>query len=362
MRLALCRPDRVGDVILATACLEPIRRQLPDVRLCFLARETMRPLLEDHPLLDGFLALPPEDNHGANERLVRSLETWRPDVLVHLHPDPTAERAGQLADVPRRLGYRHRRPWHRARLTDAVPDRRALGCKHEAESNFDLLAPLGVRPPSSADELRPRVALTERWRESLREKVPATMTKENRPYVVFNPTAHALDLRWPAAHFTRLTCEIVERRPNLVVVLVAGRADDPSVVEVRTRLSGDATRSPSWLVDLAGRTNLGELAWLLRDARALVSRNTGTTHLAAAVGCPLVEVFGRQEPAYGPVRWRALGESSRTRIVVAQPSPRRFGEGRRVWWRRLHASVSPEEVRDALLAVLDEPTSPRSWS
>lgn len=339
LRLVLSRPDRVGDVILATCCLEAIGQQRPGARLRFIAREAMRPLLEGHPRLDGFLPLPAD---GDPAPLARALAAWQPDVLVHLHPDPTAERAGQLAGIPRRIGYRHRWPRGNARLTETFSDRRPLGEKHEALANFDLLAPLGVQPPADLAALRPSLVPVARGQN------PLPVDRRSFPYVVLNPTAHALDLRWPAAHFAALVAGIVERRPDLAVVLVAERPDDPSVVAIRTRLG-----AAPWLVDLAGRTGLGELAALLHDARALVSRNTGTAHLAAAVGCPLVEIFGRHEPAYGPGRWRALGDPAHTRVIVAAPSPRRFLEPKRTWWRRLHASVPVSEVRAALLDLLE---------
>lgn len=343
MRLALCRPDRVGDVILATACLEPIRRQFPDARLLFLAREAMRPLLEGHPSLvgNGFIALPPSHGWRDHRALAERLRGEWIDALVHLHPDGMTAISGRLAGVPRQIGYRTAGVRDFFTLSDPLTDRRAGGRQHEALANFDLLAPLGVRPPATAEDLRPRVVLAERWRESWRVKSPAS------PYLVLNPTAHALDLRWPAEHFLQLAREVAAARPDLAVVLVAERADDPSVTFIRAGLG-----AVPWLVDLAGQTNLGELAWLLREARALVSRNTGTTHLAAAVGCPLVEIFGRAEPAYGPGRWRALGEPARTRVVAARPSRRRLLEGRRAWWRRLHASVPVAEVRAALDEVL----------
>lgn len=348
MRLALCRPDRVGDVILATACLEPIRQQFPGARLFFLAREAMRPLLEHHPLLDGFIALPgPGDSI---QPLAHALREARPDALVHLHPDAVCQHAGQIAQVPRRLGYRHRWLTDRRTLTDRFPDHRREGTRHEAEYNFDLLAPLGIRPPATADELRPRVALAEEARGSLAATLSTLKLQSSDPYLVLNPTAYSPDLRWPAASFAELATELAHRRPELAIVLVAERVDDPSIVEIRQRLG-----SPPWLRDLAGRTNLGELGWLLRDARALVTRNTGTSHLAAAVGCPLVELFGRLEPRYGPSRWRALGDPGCTVVIAAHPTPRRWGENKRAWWRRAHAAIPTAEVLAAVLSLLAIP-------
>ncbi|MBV9127369.1 MAG: glycosyltransferase family 9 protein [Verrucomicrobia bacterium] len=352
MRLVLCRPDRVGDVILATACFEPIRQQLPDARLFFVAREPMRPLLENHPLLDGFLACPADASRLAS--FTAALRALRADAIVHLHPDRLCERAGADAQIPRRIGYRPRAAWfsseRRQLLTESLPDRRRTGLRHEAEYNFDLLAPLGVRPPASVAELRPRVALSDHGQDSsIFQKITAA-----RPYVVLNPTAHSPTLRWPAARFAELATRIFDHWPDLHLVLVAERADDPSIIEIRQRLRP----LPSRLLDLAGQTNLAELATVLHSACALVSRNTGTTHLAAAVGCPLVELFGRLEPIYGPGRWRALGPPDHTIAISARPGRRRWFESKRAFWQRGLPMIPTGEVFTALAALLSRKTAP----
>ena len=109
--LFLCRPDRVGDVIIATSVLEPIHRQRPDDRLVFVAREGMRSLLEGHPLLGGFVALPrfePNARHLRARRRdwSRELAAWNADAFVHFHPDDAAQLSAQSARIPRRIGYR----------------------------------------------------------------------------------------------------------------------------------------------------------------------------------------------------------------------------------------------------------------
>jgi ADP-heptose:LPS heptosyltransferase len=350
----LSRPDRVGDVIIATACFGLIRHQRPDARLVFMARESMRPLLENHPLLDGFIALPTPNKSGFFTRLndlTARISPYKADALVHLHPELLCELAGRAARIPQRFGYRHSALLDPFTLTRRFTDRRREGRKHEGEYNFDLLAPLGIASPASADELQPCVHLDERWRESLRAKLgEAAAVRDGSGYTVLNPTAYSLDLRWPAEAFAQLAREAAGRLGR--IVLVAERADDPSIVEIRRCLGGDFPG----LIDLSGRTNLAELGWLLHGARVLVTRNTGTSHLAAAVGCPTVELFGRLEPIYGPDRWRALG--GRTTIIRAQPDARRRGESKRDWWRRAHAAIpAPEVLRAALELARAAPSS-----
>ena len=350
--LILCRPDRIGDVIIATACLEPIRHQRPGERIVFLAREVMRPLLENHPLLDGFLALPAADLDAERSRvawktLTEAIRVRQPGAFVQLHPDAPCQRAARAAAVPRRVGYR-RSLLLDLTLTDRVRDRRADGTRHEAECNFDLLAPLGIRPPTPGT-LRPQVHLPESWRNSLRIRLAAAGFERfddgDEDYAVLNPTAFALDLRWSPEAFAWLALELLKPGRFSRVMLVGDHINDPSAREIR-RLLGPGVPG---LIDLSGATNLAELGWLLRYAKLLVSRNTGTTHLAAAVGCPTLELFGRLEPVYGQARWRALGE--RVAAVSAPPIKRRFGEDKRAFWQRGYASIPRETVLEAALSL-----------
>jgi ADP-heptose:LPS heptosyltransferase len=341
--IILCRPHRVGDVIIATACLPALRRQRPDERIVFVAREAMRPLLEDHPLLDAFIGLPAEPGFAARlGSLAAAFRAHRDTAIVHLHPDKLCQLAAWRAGIPRRIGYRSSflADWT---LTHSRMDRRREGRQHEALANFDLLAELGVRPPPLA-ELRPSVHLSERSQASLRARLASAGCAAMGKYIVLNPTAHSPTHRWPAENFAWLARELRSRCDR--IVLIGEPADDPAVKALRAALAG----LHGDLADLAGVLNLAELGWLLRDAALLVSRNTGTTHLAAAVGCPTVELFGRLEPAYGPGRWRSLGAS--VRAVETTAPARRRGESKQAFWRRGFAAVPREDVLAAALGIL----------
>jgi ADP-heptose:LPS heptosyltransferase len=316
-RLLIARPDRVGDVIISTSCLAPIRRAFPRGELFFLAAERMRPLLENHPALTGFISDAAEIGRLA------------PDAIIHLHPDKEVYLAAQRAAVPIRIGYRHRSL--DKYLTHWLDDRRAEGLKHEAAYNFDLLQLIGVNQPS---RLEPTVHLPESALGPLRAKLPWPL--ESTPFAVLNPSAHSPVARWPLEYFLRLA-EKLQNEHGLLSVFIGGDVDD------------SIPASAAQFLNLAGKTDLAELGWLLKHARVLVTRDTGPSHLAAAVGCPVVVIFGRTAPIYGPTRWRPLTEKV---VIVTKSVPRRHWESQTKYWRRSFAAIQVVEVEAAVRQAL----------
>jgi ADP-heptose:LPS heptosyltransferase len=316
-RLLIARPDRVGDVIISTSCLAPLRQAFPRGEIYFLAAERMRPLLDNHPDLTGYISDP------------LHIASIKPDAIVHLHPDKECYVAAHNAGIPVRIGYRHKSL--SKHLTQALEDRRTEGLKHEAEYNFDLLQLLGVVQPA---RLESNGHLPESALGSLRAKLPCPL--ESTRFVVLNPSAHSPVARWPIEYYVRLADKL-QSEYGLVPVFIGADSDDcvPAI--------------PSRFLNLAGKTDLGELGWLLKHARGLVTRDTGPSHLAAAVGCPVVVIFGRTAPMYGPTRWRPLTEKA---VIVAKSVPRKRWESQEKHWRRSFAAIHVDEVEAAVRQAL----------
>jgi ADP-heptose:LPS heptosyltransferase len=337
-RIILCRPDRVGDAIISSSCFQPLNAAGHTV--FFMAREMMSPLFENHPLLEGFIPLPhsPHPTPDEKKMILQRIRDVDADLFIHLHPLPSLYPIVAQSGIPMRIGHIHK--GLTKYLTHAYPYLKQKGLQHEAYYNFDLLESLDLdfsSPPHYSVHLNPDDEAP------LHQLLP--WNPHHTSYIVLNPTAHSLALRWPVSHFIELA-EMIREHFRDPFVIIGDKSDDPSVIQLLK-----APVFEHFTINLAGKTSLGSLGWLLKNARMLIGRNTGPSHLAAAVGCPTVEVFGRVEPIYGPSRWHALGENNATVVSEIQ---KRWFETKQKFWKRSYESISPELVFNAALPILEK--------
>ena len=126
--------------------------------------------------------------------------------------------------------------------------------------------------------------------------------KPERRFVAVNPIAFWETKLWEEEKFAEL-CDRIWLEMGLRVILTGGAAGP--LDRIRTRMKTEA-------VNLGGRTTLRELACLYRQAALVITTDSGPMHLAAAVGTPLVALFGPTDPAPdGSLRPRPQGHTPR---------------------------------------------------
>jgi len=181
-----------------------------------------------------------------------------------------------LAGIPRRVGLR--RGARDLLLTSAVRPPAWPGREHQAWEYVALLCPEAADRPLPA----PRLALppdARRAAEALLEGLP-------RPRVALMPgAARGPSKRWPDDHFARVARDLSAAPGCGIVALGAASERDAC-----------ARSLPPAGRNLAGRTDLAAWAAVLAACDLAVSNDSGGAHLAAAVGTPVVVVFGATDP------------------------------------------------------------------
>ena len=352
-RILVVKLSDIGDVLTATPALRALRESFPAARLEALVPPNSAPVLAESPLVDDVIIFDkfqydrPIDafklsSLAALVRLARHLRRQRYDCLVILHHLTT--RWGTLkyaalaltSGAKVRVGLDNGRGWF---LTHRVRDG-GFGVRHEVEYWLDVVALLGAR----TDDLSLEMAIGENDKIS-----PPYQGGEGRgcPLVAIHPGSggYSLARRWSAEGFARVADALAEHH-DARIVLVGTPADGVSQV---------ASLMRSEAVNLEGKTTPGQLAAILKRCDLFIGADSGVMHLAAAVGTPLVAIFGpSNHRAWGP--WPRDGRHIilRADLPCSPCSYVRYSVGQREGCQAMTCmkTITPEMVLKAAVELL----------
>ena len=295
-RILVIRLDRLGDVILSLPAVQALRERFPHAFIAMMVRPACRDVVEGHPAIDRVISYEKEGAHRRARDTIRFARRLRRDAFdtaLILHPSNRSHWIPWLAGIPIRIGYDRKCAWL---LTHRVPHRKHAGERHEAVYTLELLAPLGIAPSMS----RPRVPIQPAAAQRVEGWLAEAAIRPSERLIAVHPSASCVSKRWMPERFAQVADRLVAEQ-GARVCIVAG----PSDAEFADRMA-QAMRQPA--LHFAGRLSVGELAALLRRCRLLISNDSGPVHVAAAVGTPVVDIFGRNQAGLSPLRWGPLGE------------------------------------------------------
>jgi len=289
--ILIIKPSSIGDIVLALPALSALRRSFPDSKISWLIRSEFIPLLKNHPHLSEII---PFDRKflgkawfhpRAFARLVSLIFRLRRnkfDAVFDFQGLFRTASLGWLSGSRRRFGMANARELAHIFYTHKVTQDQ--DCAHLVDYYLKIIQAVGVSD-TSVQFILPEDPVSA---DSAGRLLTNHRIAPNSFAVFVTGSAH-LDKCWPMEHFAALA-EKVSSVLNLPIV-ATGTASETGIIE---KIKGIASVP---IVNLAGRTSLGELVALLKAARLIVSNDTGPGHIAAALGKPLVLIFGRSNPA-----------------------------------------------------------------
>jgi ADP-heptose:LPS heptosyltransferase len=293
----------LGDLLCSYPALRRLRAARPDLRITLVTWPETAPVvarmgdavdeLLPFPGVDGIPERAPDPTGWAP--FVAAAAERRFDLALQVYGDRPAANRVTTALGARLIGGFAPTGWESPAATRALHLRYPLHL-HEAERHLRLFEHLGL-PPGGPPEMTFAVTADDEAEHA------ATLDRHRLApgrYVVLHPGASAPTRRWPVAGYAAVGDALAADGLAVVLTGVPGERAIGTAV-------GAAMRAPA--VDLTGATGLGGLAALLRDATVLVGNDTGTAHLAAAVGGRSVTVFLAGDPArwaHGGPRHRAV--------------------------------------------------------
>lgn len=297
-RILVVAPNWFGEALFITPFIAALREARPFAFIAALSVPRVEEIVRHIAGVDRSLTY---DEAGAHRwlagkwRIASVLRRERFDTAFVLRRSASRTALVWLAGVPFRVGFANRKS--RWLLTHPIPPSR--GARHKAATYLELLGGLGLPAQFSPYAFR----VTEQERRETEAWLHAQGVSGDQHLIVVHPGANWAHKRWSPERFAQAADHLAQR-PGRLIALTGAPEDQPLIDKIRSLMSARA-------LILAGRTTVPQMAACLSRAALLVSNDTGVMHLAAAVGCPVVALYGPTSPAMvGP-----LGDPSRTRVI-----------------------------------------------
>jgi heptosyltransferase II len=275
-------------MVLAQSLFRLLKQRHPYSQIDVLAPSWTEPLLARMPEVDE--SIPAAFAHGRlglaeRLRLGRGLRARGYDWAILLPRTFKSALVPWIARIPRRTGYRGE--WRYGLLNDI-----RLLDKNKLTRTVDRYVALGLDrdEPLPAEIPAPRLLANLGQARAALERLQ--VKHSDKPILALAPGAeYGSAKRWPEEYYADLAH--AKLKAGWQVWLFGSSKDAETTREIQ-RLTRNAC------VDLAGRTSLSEAVDLLSLAHAVVTNDSGLMHIAAALGRPLVAVYGSSDPTYTP--------------------------------------------------------------
>ncbi len=310
--ILIVKLSAIGDVIHTLPALNAIRRYYPQARITWLVEEAAASLLKGHPSLDRVLvsrrkqwlkglAGPGRVRHARQViAFFRELRDTRYDMILDFQAALKGSLLIALSRGRRKIGFgkglEHQEHSYLF-LNEKVP---AVDMEiHALTRGLMLLEKIGI----PASRITYNLPVSDRDRDEINQILDAAGIGRQAKLVVINPVAQWKTKLWDNAKFAALA-DLLMKRYDVPIIFSGGPGDRPVIAAITAKMRHKA-------LNFAGQTSLMGLAAIYERAALLVSTDTGPMHLGAAVGIPVVALFGPTAP------WRTGPFGAGHRVIRA---------------------------------------------
>lgn len=285
-KVLIIRLDRIGDVVLSTPAIRAVRQSFSLAKIHVIVQEYTSELIITNNDIDRIIV------HG-KDRLERNY-----DVAIALHPGLYQNYLTFRSGATKRVGYTG---WGGGFfLTHRIHDDRAVRLRHEVESALEVVALVGCKTTKTNLEL----SVTQEG-EAFAASFLATK-KILHPWVVIHPGARQPYIRWKKEGFAELA-DLLIRDAQVQVALTGSEAEEDLLLEIVEKME----MKPVCVTGVS----ITQLIAIINSCDLFIGNSTGPMHIAAALGVPVIAIFGSQHPLDSYHEWGPWSDKS---IVISK--------------------------------------------
>lgn len=284
-RILVIKLTALGDVILSLPSIRAIREKYPDAWISVLVGRRSRQIVRNCPAVNDVIVFDEgqkEERASRAVRMSRILARENFDIVVDLQNNKISHFLAFASGARIRAGHANRK-WSfllNRRVKDATTAH--MG---PVEHQFLVLKQIGVDSPNKKLEF---------WTDPREEARMAQFLEEawvspGQVVVGINPGSSPQwpTKQWDVENFAKLCDELAKRN---IRVIITGSEDDRPIVKELLELTRNRP------IDAVGKTSITELGALIRRCQVFISSDSAPMHIAAALGVPLVALFGPTDP------------------------------------------------------------------
>ena len=263
-KIAIIKHAALGDLIQVRPMLITLKEAFPNAKITLsVVTNYMKGIPED--LIDHLhIAKGNDKKYSVNEILKSFKELGYQDIIFDISATSRSFWITKLNPAGLKIGYTHKN-LHRLLYDIAIP---RAHYRFEGETFLEQVHTIGLQFD---------------W--PLRYDYPIPERIYDNPYIVYFPTASALDKCWPAEYMEKLISEMIEKYPQIDHLLLSGLADWEK--EIAESIANTVGKHSNFKTLLAGPNDIS----LICHAKTIVINDTGLRHLAIAAGTPTVCIF-----------------------------------------------------------------------
>jgi len=216
--------------------------------------------------------------------VIASLRNQHFDIVFHTYPRYRLALMTWLARIPVRVGTGYR--WYSFFFNRKVFVHRKTAEYHELVCNLMLLNVLDIA--TGTEDIAPRIEVSPSLREKARKLLQSLGIKEGEKIAILHPGSGGSARDWNPLHFGELARKLEQK--SGVRVIITGGKNEENVVQRAKSAAGDSA------ITLVDKFDLREFGALASLANVFIANSTGTLHIAAAVGTPVIGLYPQVIP------------------------------------------------------------------
>ena len=279
----------IGDVTRALPLATRIKSSWPDAKLCWAVEPISRGLVEHHPAIDRVLVFDRPRGLPAYRKLITEIRQEKFDLVLDLQRHLKSGVTSFLSGAPRRIGFsrKNSREGNWLFQTERVAAEEHLSAKITQFQKFGDALNLPSTEPLEFG-LLPVPEQLEKIETCIRECSQETITtRDKRVALILGSTWQSRF--WFVDHYVSLIEEL-QKRWGLACLLIGSDREKKFANEIIARVPAKS------IIDLVGKTSISDLPAVFSSVRLAVGSDSGPMHIAAAVGTPVISLWGSTSP------------------------------------------------------------------